>query len=77
MMKLRLVVSVASFVAVVWMGGAETSATVAQMHTLPFEGQFVKTCGFGCYGGHLGTDYQLGVTSTGGHPVVASARGQT
>lgn len=59
-----------------WISGGNTSATVAQMHTLPFQGQYTKTCGFGCYSGHLGTDYQLGNPSTAGHPVTASARGQ-
>jgi murein DD-endopeptidase MepM/ murein hydrolase activator NlpD len=67
------------------MSSAPTATGVVQaIHTLPFEGQYIKTCGFGPYsecpppiipGFHYGTDYQLGNTATGGHPILASAGG--
>jgi len=37
--------------------------------------QYVKTCGFGCYPGHQGTDYLLGDGATGGEYVVAALGG--
>jgi len=51
------------------------SAVTDPIYTLPFFAQYMKTCGFGCYSGHLGTDYQLGDPSVGGEWVVAAADG--
>ena len=56
----------------------ETQADIEEIYTLPFEGEYDMTCGFGCYTDpfHYGTDYQLGDTAAGGHPVLAAARGK-
>lgn len=53
----------------------QAEAVIEHTYTLPFEGQYVKSCEFGCYSGHEGTDYQLGDAAAGGHPVLAAARG--
>lgn len=53
----------------------DSHAAIQQIYTLPYQGQAYISCGFGCYGGHAGTDYVLGTYGVGGHPVLAAARG--
>ena len=51
-------------------------AVTDPIYTLPFFSQYIKTCGFGCYSGHLGTDYQLGNLSAGGECTTDSIVGR-
>jgi len=73
--RVALAVTLALTTMIGWLNAAPAEAVIVQMYTLPFQGQYAKTCGFGCYSGHEGTDYKLGDPSAGGHPVVAAARG--
>lgn len=50
-------------------------AVIEQIYTLPFYDSYNLSCGFGCYSGHQGTDYELGVAGQGGERVAAGARG--
>jgi murein DD-endopeptidase MepM/ murein hydrolase activator NlpD len=59
---------------VCWGLTSNAEAVIERIYTLPFRGLYVGTwfCG---YGGHEGTDYVLGDGASGGHPVLAAARG--
>jgi len=50
-------------------------AVIARMYTLPFYSSSSISCGFGCYSGHEGTDYELGTPGYGGEAVAAAAGG--
>ncbi len=49
-------------------------AMIEQIYTLPFSVTYTKTCGFGCYPGHEGTDYVVG-SSSPGDDIVAGLAG--
>jgi murein DD-endopeptidase MepM/ murein hydrolase activator NlpD len=53
----------------------EAEAVIERIYTLPFLDTYIITCPFGCYGGHEGTDYQLGDPDAPGEAVVAAASG--
>ena len=50
-------------------------AVIEQIYTLPFWDSYNLSCGFGCYSGHQGTDYELGVAGQGGERVASAAGG--
>ncbi len=51
------------------------SAVIEPIYTLPFYDTYNLSCGFGCYSGHEGVDYELGVFGAGGERVVSAASG--
>jgi hypothetical protein len=55
--------------------GGSAEASIDRIYTLPFYSSALKTCEFGCYAGHLGTDYQLGVPTAPEEVVLAALAG--
>jgi hypothetical protein len=53
----------------------EADGVIEQVYTLPFWDSYTLTCGFGCYSGHQGVDYDLGVSGVVGEHVAAAASG--
>src|SRR5438093_1923067 len=51
------------------------TAAVQPIYSLPFYVSFIISCGFGCYSGHAGTDFQIGVVGAGGEQIIAAATG--
>jgi hypothetical protein len=51
--------------------GRKADAVIEQVYTLPFVDTYTVICGFGCYSGHDGTDYEVG-SSAPGEAVVAA-----
>lgn len=61
--------------AVTQYGNPSAEAVIAPIYVLPFEGTPSISCGYGCYTGHQGVDYELGTPGVGHHPVLAARRG--
>jgi hypothetical protein len=48
-------------------------AAVERIYTLPFYSNYRISCGFGCYSGHAGVDYELGLYGEPGEVIAAAA----
>jgi hypothetical protein len=55
--------------------GQTANAVVQRIYTFPFFSDYYLSCGFGCYSGHQGTDYQLSPLGSGGERVSAAMAG--